>query len=58
MLETFHGHLLTAESVRTEASTWYAASPGARAVCLDFFLQGGAVLVSITGVAWPAAERW
>lgn len=47
-LETFHGHLLTTEPVLTEAMHLVRSQPGAQDVCLDFFLRGGAVLVSIT----------
>lgn len=47
-LERFHGHLITTEPVLTEAMHLVRRAPGAQAACLDFFLQGAAVLVPMT----------
>lgn len=47
-LEAFHGHLITTEPVLTEAMHLVRRQPGAQDVCLDFFLEGGAVLVAMT----------
>jgi predicted nucleic acid-binding protein len=46
-LEAFHGHLITTEPVLTEAMHLVRRQPGAQEACLDFFLQGGAVLVEL-----------
>jgi predicted nucleic acid-binding protein len=47
-LDGFHGHLITTEPVLTEAMHLVRRQPGAQDACLEFFLQGGAVLVAIT----------
>lgn len=47
-LQSFRGHLITTELVLTEAMHLVRRQPGAQDVCLDFFLQGGAVLVAMT----------
>ena len=47
-LEAFRGHLITTEPVLTEAMHLVRRQPGAQDTCLDFFLQGGALLVAMT----------
>jgi uncharacterized protein len=47
-LEGFRGHLITTEPVLTEAMHLVRRQPGAQDICLDFFLQGGALLVAMT----------
>ena len=47
-LEGFRGRLITTEPVLTEAMHLVRRQPGAQEVCLDFFLQGGAMLVEMT----------
>lgn len=47
-IEGFRGRLITTEPVLTEAMHLLRRQPGAQDICLDFFLQGGAVLVETT----------
>jgi len=47
-IERVHGHLITTEPVLTEAMYLLRRQPGAQDSCLDFFLQGGALLVEMT----------
>jgi len=55
-LERFHGHLITTEPVLTEAMHLVRRVPGAQDICLDFFLQGGAVLVAMTAERLAACK--
>jgi predicted nucleic acid-binding protein len=48
VFEDFAGHLITTEPVLTEAMHLVRRQPGAHGTCIDFFLEGGAILVEMT----------